>query len=180
PRPEILPQCLSRWRLGNRLREEYPVDPLVEHHLFRDVLLYLLLRDLRSIGPDDEGDGDLSGHLILHPGKTQLLHQYPWKKKLHEGVKQGWRNVRDDGSVRDVMVGDEKGLELRWSYLESFVLDDLLQPVDDEDLVVVVHESDIACVQPLFLVYGVLGCFWVIKVSCTMQQPVGQRMFEPL
>jgi hypothetical protein len=63
-------------------------------------------------------------------------------------------------------VRDEEGLELRRRHLEALVLDDLLEPVDDEDLVVIVHEADVSGVQPAFLVDGVLRRLWVVQVTC--------------
>lgn len=74
--------------------------------------------------------------------------------------------LRDYGSVGDVRVGDEQRLELRRRNLEALVLDDLLQPVHDEDFVVVVDQADVAGVQPAFLVDCVLRGFRIVQIPC--------------
>jgi hypothetical protein len=75
-------------------------------------------------------------------------------------------SLRDDGGVLDLRVRDEERLQLRRRHLEALVLDDLLEPVDDEDLVVVVHVADVAGVQPAVLVDGVLRRLGVVQVTC--------------
>lgn len=61
-------------------------------------------------------------------------------------------------------VSDEHGLELGRGNLEPFVLDQLLEPVDNEDLVVVVHVPDVSGVQPALLVDGPFRCLRIIKI----------------
>jgi hypothetical protein len=63
-------------------------------------------------------------------------------------------------------VGDEQRLQLGGGHLEALVLDDLLEPVDDEDLVVVVHEADVARVQPPAGVDAVPRRLRVVQVTC--------------
>jgi len=74
-------------------------------------------------------------------------------------------DLRYDGGVLDLRVRDEEGLKLRRRYLEPLVLDDLLEPVDDEDLVVVVNVADVPGVQPAVLVDGVLRGLGVVQVT---------------
>ena len=74
-------------------------------------------------------------------------------------------DLRYDSSVLDLRVRDEEGLKLRRRYLEPLVLDDLLEPVDDEDLVVVVNVADVPGVQPAVLVDGVLRGLGVVQVT---------------
>ena len=62
-------------------------------------------------------------------------------------------------------MGDEKGLQLCRGYLEAPVFDDLLEPIHDEDLVVVVDVADVAGVQPPFCINGVLRGLWVVQVT---------------
>lgn len=54
------------------------------------------------------------------------------------------KNLPDNGSISDAWVRDEQGFELSGGHLEALVLDDLLEPVDDEDLIVIVNVPDIA------------------------------------
>jgi hypothetical protein len=63
-------------------------------------------------------------------------------------------------------VGDEQGLQLSRRHLEAPVLDDLLEPVHDEDLVVVVHVPDVAGVQPPVSIDRVLRGLRVVQVTC--------------
>jgi hypothetical protein len=74
-------------------------------------------------------------------------------------------NLRYDGGILDLWVCDEEGFKLRRRHLKALVLDDLLKPVDDEDLVVIVHVTDVTGVQPTVSVDGVLRGFWVVKVT---------------
>jgi hypothetical protein len=62
-------------------------------------------------------------------------------------------------------VGDEQGLQLGRGYLEAPVLDDLLAPVYDEDLIVVVHVPDVAGVQLPVGIDGVLRGLRVVQVT---------------
>jgi hypothetical protein len=48
-------------------------------------------------------------------------------------------------------------------YLEALVLDQLLDPVDDEDVTVIIDVPDITGVEPSLGVYGVL-CFLVVPL----------------
>ena len=51
------------------------------------------------------------------------------------------------------------------SYLKSIHLDELLETIDNEQITVLVHITDVSCVQPAILVDS-LGCFfWSIEVS---------------
>ena len=85
-----------------------------------------------------------------------------WAQREGRGIYY----IPNDGGVLDLRVRDEEGLELRGRHLEPLVLDDLLEPVDDEDLVVVVHEADVSGVQPPVLVDGVLRRLRVVQVTC--------------
>jgi hypothetical protein len=74
-------------------------------------------------------------------------------------------NLRHDGGILDLWVCDEEGFKLCRRHLKALVLDDLLEPVDDENLVVIVHVTDVTGVQPAVRVDGVLRGFWVVKVT---------------
>jgi hypothetical protein len=74
-------------------------------------------------------------------------------------------DLRYNGGVLDLRVRDEEGLKLRRRHLEPLVLDDLLEPVDDEDLVVVINVADVPGVQPAVLVDGVLRGLGVVQVT---------------
>jgi len=74
-------------------------------------------------------------------------------------------DLRYDSSVLDLRVRDEEGLKLRRRHLVPLVLDDLLEPVDDEDLVVVVNVADVPGVKPAVLVDGVLRGLGVVQVT---------------
>ena len=60
----------------------------------------------------------------------------------------------DDGGVRDGGVGEQQRLQLGRRHLEALVLDELLEPVDDEQVAVVVDVADVAGVQPAVVVDG--------------------------
>lgn len=73
--------------------------------------------------------------------------------------------LRNNRGVGDARVCNEQGFELGRRNLEPFVLDYLLKPVDDEDLIVVVDETDVSSVEPSFLVYGVLCGLRVVEIA---------------
>lgn len=73
--------------------------------------------------------------------------------------------IPDDSGIGDAWVGDEQGLYLCGGHLETLVLDDLLKPVHDEDLVVVVHKPDVAGVQPPVGVDAILRRLRVVQVT---------------
>ena len=58
----------------------------------------------------------------------------------------------DHGGVGDRRVGEEHRLELGRRDLEALVLDQLLDPVDDRHVTVLVDVADVAGVQPAVLV----------------------------
>lgn len=76
-------------------------------------------------------------------------------------------NLRDNSGILDFRMCDEKGFKLRRRYLEALVFDYLLQPVNDEDLVVIVHITNVPGVQPSVLINGVLCRLWIIQITCT-------------
>ena len=58
----------------------------------------------------------------------------------------------DHGGVGDCGVGEQQRLELGRRHLEALVLDELLEPVDDEEVAVGVDVADVAGVQPAVVV----------------------------
>ena len=101
--------------------------------------------------------------------KEESEHSFLWLEINTSWAQREGRGIYyipNDGGVLDLRVRDEEGLELRGRHLEPLVLDDLLEPVDDEDLVVVVHEADVSGVQPPVLVDGVLRRLRVVQVTC--------------
>ena len=54
----------------------------------------------------------------------------------------------DHRGVGDLRVGEQQRLELGRRHLEALVLDELLEPVDDEQVPVGVDVADVAGVQP--------------------------------
>ena len=62
-------------------------------------------------------------------------------------------------------MSQQERLQLGRRYLKTFVLDELLKPVDNEDLVVIVDVSDVSGVQPAFLVYGSCCGLRVVEIS---------------
>jgi len=133
-------------------------------------LLDLILGDFRAFGPHDEGDRDFTSKIILHSevrdGEVfqNSVDLRNWQR-AGCAVAVSMSNLRHDGGVLDLRVRDEERLELGRRHLEPLVLDDLLEPVDDEDLVVVVDIADVAGVQPAVLVDGVLCRLKVVQVT---------------
>ena len=71
----------------------------------------------------------------------------------------------DHRSVGHRRVGEQERLELgRWD-LEALVLDELLEPVDDEEVSLVVDVADVAGVEPSVVVDGVRGRGRVVQVA---------------
>ena len=139
-------------------------------------MLDLILGELRPFCPHDEGDRDFTGEIILHSERRDQRDVRIQSKKLAAAHSGGLapsglviisinNDLRYDGGVLDLRVRDEEGLKLRRRYLEPLVLDDLLEPVDDEDLVVVVNVADVPGVQPAVLVDGVLRGLGVVQVT---------------
>jgi len=50
--------------------------------------------------------------------------------------------------------------------LEALVFDYLLEPVNNEDLIVVINITNVAGVQPSILINGILCGFWIIQITC--------------
>jgi len=61
---------------------------------------------------------------------------------------------------------EEKGLKFCRRYLEALVFDYLLEPVNNEDLIVVINITNVAGVQPSILINGILCGFWIIQITC--------------
>jgi hypothetical protein len=71
----------------------------------------------------------------------------------------------DDGDVGHARVGHEERLELGRRDLEALELDELLHPVDDREVAVLVEAADVPGVQPTVLVDGVGGRLRVAQVA---------------
>ncbi len=147
-------------------------------HLLCDVLLDLVVGDPRAVACDDERHWDLAAGIVLHSASLRKIQPFSRQADV-QSLKLRMPNarvarlimpesgyLRDDGGVGDGGVGDEHGLELGGGDLEALVLDELLEPVHDEDLVVVVDEADVSGVQPPVLVDGVLGRLRIIQIAC--------------
>jgi hypothetical protein len=66
-------------------------------------------------------------------------------------------------------VCDEKSFKFCRRYLEPLVFYYFLEPVNNENLVVVVNITNVSCVQPTALVDGVLRGLRVIQITCKSQ-----------
>ena len=156
-------------------------------HLLCDVLLDLVLGDPRAVACDDERHWDLAAGIVLHSASLRKIQTFSRQADV-QSLKLRMPNarvarlimpesgyLRDDGGIGDGGVGDEHGLELGGGDLEALVLDELLEPVHDEDLVVVVDEADVASVQPPVLVDRLLGRLRVVQVSCTYAHATRQE-----
>ena len=96
-------------------------DLFVARDPLGDERLNVLGRGVPALPQHDEGGRDLAGLVVGKP---------------------------DDRGVRDIGMGEQQGLELGRRDLESLVLDQLLEPVDDVDVAVRVDLGDVARVQP--------------------------------
>jgi len=88
------------------------------------------------------------------------------KVQLHR-TNQACFYLRDNCCIGDVRVSDEHGLQLSGCHLKPFVLDELLEPVDDENFIIVVDISNVSSVQPPFFVDGPFCGLRIIKISWT-------------
>ena len=70
-----------------------------------------------------------------------------------------------DGGVRDRGVGAEHGLELRWRDLKAHDLDELLEPVDEEHVTVLVEVPEVAGVKPPLGIDAVRGSGGIVEVA---------------
>src|SRR5436305_11941858 len=58
----------------------------------------------------------------------------------------------DDGAVGDLGMGDQDGLKLGGSDLIALILDHLLDPADDREPALFVHDRDVSATQPAVLI----------------------------
>lgn len=77
-----------------------------------------------------------------------------------------WVNLRDNSSILNFRMCDKKGLKFRRRYLKALVFDYLLEPINNEDLIVIVDITNVTSVQPSILINGVLCCSWIIQITC--------------
>ncbi len=70
----------------------------------------------------------------------------------------------DDGRIGNRWMGQQQRLELGRRDLESLELDQLLDPIDDRQVAVLVDEADVAGMQPAVFVDRVGGCLRVVQV----------------
>ncbi len=90
--------------------------------------------------------GDVGHQLLCGRGASQ--HDERARDFAALGIRE-----RHDRRVRHRRMRQQHGLELRRRHLQSLVLDQLLHPVDDEEVAVVVHAADVARAQPPFAVH---------------------------
>src|SRR6185295_1399239 len=57
------------------------------------------------------------------------------------------------------------GFELGRRHLKTFVFDQLLRTIDDEEVSVFICVSDVACVQPSVCVDRLRGCVRIVQVA---------------
>ena len=50
-------------------------------------------------------------------------------------------------------------------YLESFVLDEFFQSINNKEMLVFIIMSYVSCVEPAITVDCLSGCFWVVNVT---------------
>ena len=60
----------------------------------------------------------------------------------------------------------EECFQFGWGHLEAFVLDQFLQPINDEQLIILIDVPNVARMQPPLFVYGSLRSLRIIKVPC--------------
>ena len=60
---------------------------------------------------------------------------------------------------------DEDSLQLRGRHLHSLVLDQLLEPIDDVQVLVLVDEANVTAVQPALSVDGMGGGLRIVEVA---------------
>lgn len=104
---------------------------------------------------------------LLFTHKKKCYHaciNYSFEFSVEEKKKKV--NSRDNSGISNVRVSNEHGFELGGGDLEALVLNDLLQPIDNEELVVVVDIANVAGVQPPFLVDRHQRRRRVIKIPC--------------
>ena len=129
------PENLSRGRLRDRVGEVDVPQPLV----VRDVLL-------------DEGHHRLAAHRFTgHHERLRHLATF--------AVRHG-----NDGRVRDVRVLQQHRLELGRRHLEALHLDQLLEPIDDLEVSVLVDDPDVAGVQPPVGVHRLCRRLGVVQI----------------
>ena len=62
-------------------------------------------------------------------------------------------------------MGKQKRFEFGRGHLETLVLNEFLEPIDDPDVAVIVDMGDVAGVQPTVGIDGRLGCRLVVEVA---------------
>ena len=136
-------------RLGPRVAQglplELPAQELARRGL-RDGLdeletAYLLV--VRDLAGDEVHD--------LLGRRVRALLQHDVRRRDLAGLLVG---EADHGGVGDGRVGEQHRLQLGGRDLEALVLDELLEPVDDEEVAVLVDVPDVAGVQPAVVVDG--------------------------
>lgn len=61
---------------------------------------------------------------------------------------------------------DKEILKLSWGHLEAFEFDDLLDPINNENFIIIVHISYVPGVKPPFNVYSACRRLNIIQISC--------------
>jgi hypothetical protein len=85
----------------------------------------------------------------------------------------------DDGDVGHARVGHEERLELGRRDLEALELDELLHPVDDREVAVLVEATDVAGVEPAVLVDRVGRGLGVAQVALHDLGPTDEQLALP-
>lgn len=83
--------------------------------------------------------------------------------------KKNVSNLRHNTSIRDTRMGDEQCFKFSRGNVEALVLYQLLQPVDDEQLIIIINVANVAGVEPSVLGDCPLHRFRILVITCFRQ-----------
>src|SRR6185369_59957 len=73
--------------------------------------------------------------------------------------------IRNHCGVSNARMRQQHCFEFSGRYLKTFIFDQLLRTIDDEEVSIFICVSDVACVQPTVGVDRSRGCFRVVQVT---------------